>query len=87
MMPVKGPQWYGIAEFSPEEKRVLRTVETPREPKSNIAVIGVYGFNPTFFKVYQKLKPSWRNEMEISDAISLFVDYELKVILDCIEGG
>jgi len=60
LMPVKEPQRYGIAELSPDGKKVLRTVEKPKEPKSNLAVIGVYAFNSTFFKVYPKLKPSWR---------------------------
>jgi glucose-1-phosphate thymidylyltransferase len=86
LMPVKEPQRYGIAELSPDGKKVLRTVEKPKEPKSNLAVIGVYGFNPTFFKVYPKLKPSWRNEMEITDAISLLIDSGYKVIPHNVEG-
>jgi glucose-1-phosphate thymidylyltransferase len=86
LMPVKEPQRYGIAELSPDGKKVLRTVEKPKEPKSNLAVIGVYGFNPTFFKVYPKLKPSWRNEMEITDAISLLIDSGFKVIPHRVEG-
>ena len=45
---------------------VLRCVEKPKEPRSNLAVMGVYAFNSSFFEVYPKLKPSWRNEMEIS---------------------
>jgi len=86
LMPVKEPQRYGIAELSPDRKKVLRTVEKPKEPKSNLAVIGVYGFNPTFFKVYPKLKPSWRNEMEITDAISLLIDSGFKVVPHRVEG-
>jgi len=86
LMPVKEPQRYGIAELSPDGKKVLRTVEKPKEPKSNLAVIGVYGFNPTFFKVYPKLKPSWRNEMEITDAISLLIDSGYKVVPHNVEG-
>ena len=73
LMPVKEPQRYGIAELSPDGKEVLRTVEKPKEPKSNLAVIGVYAFNSTFFDIYPKLKPSWRNEMEITVKGSLVV--------------
>ena len=86
LCPVKEPQRYGIAELSPDEKSVLRTVEKPREPKSNLAVIGVYAFNPSFFKVYPKLKPSWRNEFEITDAISTLIDSGFKVVPHKVEG-
>jgi glucose-1-phosphate thymidylyltransferase len=86
LMPVKEPQRYGIAELSEDGKKVLRTVEKPREPKSNLAVIGVYGFNSSFFKVYPKLSPSWRNEFEITDAISLLIDNGYKVMPHHVEG-
>ena len=86
LMPVKEPQRYGIAELTPDGKKVVRTVEKPKEPKSNLAVIGVYAFNQTFFKIYPKLKPSWRNEMEITDAISLLIDSGYKVVPHHVEG-
>ena len=86
LMAVKEPQRYGIAELSADGKTVLRCVEKPKEPKSNLAVIGVYAFNSTFFKVYPKLKPSWRNEMEITDAISLLIDSGYKVLPHNVEG-
>jgi len=86
LMPVKEPQRYGIAELTPDGSKVIRTVEKPKEPKSNLAVIGVYAFNSTFFKVYPKLRPSWRNEMEITDAISLLIDSGYKVVPHHVEG-
>jgi len=86
LMPVKEPQRYGIAELAPDGKKVLRTVEKPKEPKSNLAVIGVYAFNETFFKVYPKLKPSWRNEYEITDAITLLIEGGYKVVPHMVEG-
>lgn len=86
LCPVTEPQRYGIAELSPDGKKVLRTVEKPKEPKSNLAVIGVYAFNASFFKVYPKLKPSWRNEYEITDAISMLIDDGFKVIPHMVEG-
>jgi len=73
LMPVKEPQRYGIAELSEDGKSVLRTVEKPKEPKSNLAVIGANVFNSNFFEVYPKLKPSWRNEMEVLDTIMLLL--------------
>jgi len=86
LMPVKEPQRYGIAELSEDGEKVLRTVEKPKEPKSNLAVIGVYAFNTTFFEVYPRLKPSWRNEMEITDAISLLIDSGFNVLPHHVEG-
>jgi len=86
LMPVKEPQRYGIAELSPDGKKVLRCVEKPKEPKSNLAVIGVYSFNSKFFEMYPKLKPSWRNEMEITEAISLLIDSGYKVLPHHVEG-
>ena len=80
LMPVKDPQRYGIAELSEDGKEVLRCVEKPKEPKSNLAVIGVYAFNSSFFEIYPKLKPSWRNEMEITDAITLLIEGGFKVV-------
>lgn len=86
LMPVKEPQRYGIAELSEDGKEVLRCVEKPKKPKSDLAVIGVYAFNSSFFEVYPKLKPSWRNEMEITDAISLLIDSGYKVRPHHVEG-
>ena len=65
---------------------MLRTVEKPKEPKSNLAVIGIYAFNSSFFEIYPKLKPSWRNEMEITDAISMLIDSGYKVVSHSVEG-
>ncbi|MEW5748741.1 MAG: glucose-1-phosphate thymidylyltransferase [Candidatus Thermoplasmatota archaeon] len=86
LMPVKEPQRYGIAELSEDGKTVLRTVEKPKEPKSDLAVIGIYAFNSTFFEVYPRLRPSWRNEMEITDAISMLIDAGYKVTPHRVEG-
>jgi glucose-1-phosphate thymidylyltransferase len=85
-MQVRESQSHGIAELSEDGKKVLRRVEKPREPKSNLAVIGVHAFNHKFFEVYPKLKPSWRNEMEITDAISLLIDSGFKVVPHRVEG-
>ena len=75
-----------IEELSVDGKKMLRTVEKLKKPKSNLAVIGVYAFKSTFFKVYPKLKPSRRNEMEITDAISLLIDEGHKVVPHRVEG-
>ena len=86
LMPVDNPQRFGIAEVSDDGCTVIRAVEKPMEPKSNLAVIGIYAFNSSFFGIYPKLKPSWRDEMEITDAISLLIDSGFKVVSHSVQG-
>jgi glucose-1-phosphate thymidylyltransferase len=62
---VHDPQRYGVAEV--EGGKVLRIVEKPKEPKSDLAVVGVYFYDPDVFSVIRTLKPSARNELEITD--------------------
>lgn len=70
--PVANPRDFGIAELNGEE--VARIVEKPKEPASNLAVIGVYMFAPAVHDVIATLEPSWRNELEITDAIQGLID-------------
>jgi glucose-1-phosphate thymidylyltransferase len=66
---VEEPQRYGVAVLD-AQGRVVQAVEKPREPVSDLAIIGIYLFRPGVFEVIASLKPSWRNEYEITDAIS-----------------
>jgi len=68
---VPNPQSYGIAEI--EGDRIKGIVEKPREPKSNLAVIGVYMYGPDVFDVIPNLKPSARGELEITDVNNYYV--------------
>jgi len=70
--PVDNPQAFGIAELT--DGAVTRIVEKPREPASNLAVIGVYIFEPVVHDVIANLKPSARGELEITDAIQGLID-------------
>jgi glucose-1-phosphate thymidylyltransferase len=62
---VPDPGRYGVAELDGE--RVTRIVEKPQEPKSDLAVVGIYIFPPDVFGVIKTLKPSGRGELEITD--------------------
>lgn len=72
---VANPQSYGVAELDPTNpERVVRLVEKPREPVSNLALVGIYMFDHNVFEAVNSIKPSWRNELEITDAIQYLVD-------------
>jgi glucose-1-phosphate thymidylyltransferase len=62
---VHDPQRYGVAEV--EGSRVVRIVEKPKEPKTDLAVVGIYFYDEQVFDVIRTLKPSARGELEITD--------------------
>jgi glucose-1-phosphate thymidylyltransferase len=69
---VDNPQAYGIADL--EDGRVVRIVEKPTHPKGNWAVIGIYFYDGRVFEIIKTLKPSTRNELEITDVNNAYLD-------------
>ncbi len=75
---VPNPQQFGVAELD-GDNTVRRLVEKPREPRSNLALVGVYMFDSNIFESVRLIKPSKRNELEITDAIQNLIDRGFEV--------
>lgn len=82
---VNNPQRFGVAEFD-DQGRVKRLVEKPKVPPSNFALAGIYFFNPIIVEACRSINPSWRNELEITDAIQWLIDNNHRVEASKIEG-
>jgi len=81
---VDDPSHFGIAEI--EHERIVRLVEKPKHPRSNLAIVGGYVFDRNVFDSIRQIKPSWRNEYEITDAIQNLVDRGLTVVPHVVTG-
>lgn len=81
---VPNPEQFGVAEL--KENRVVRLEEKPKKPQSNWALVGVYMFDHHIFETEAVLKPSWRGELEITDAIQYLVDKGYRVESHIVDG-
>jgi len=68
---VEDPQRFGVAEV--EGSKVVRIVEKPQLPKTNLAVVGVYMYDAKVFDMIKTLKPSDRGELEITDINNAYI--------------
>jgi glucose-1-phosphate thymidylyltransferase len=84
LTPVDDPSSYGVAELDGE--RVVRLIEKPKDPPSNLALVGVYLFGPLIFDAARALEPSWRGELEITEAIDKLIDDGRKVQSEVVKG-
>ncbi|PIZ76447.1 spore coat protein [Candidatus Peregrinibacteria bacterium CG_4_10_14_0_2_um_filter_38_24] len=69
---VKNPQAYGVADI--DEKNIKNIIEKPKNPPSNLAVTGCYMYDPQVFDIIKGLKPSNRNELEITDVNNFYIE-------------
>jgi glucose-1-phosphate thymidylyltransferase len=84
LTPVDDPQSYGVAELDGE--RIVRLVEKPKDPPSNLALVGVYLFAQPIFDAARALEPSWRGELEITEAIQSLIEEGKAVKSEVVSG-
>ena len=80
---VEDPQRFGVAELDGE--KVVNIVEKPKQPKSNLIVIGVYMYDSEVFEVIKTLKPSDRDELEITDVNNRYIQ-DNKMTFEVLDG-
>jgi glucose-1-phosphate thymidylyltransferase len=83
--PVPDPERFGVAYV--ERERIVRLVEKPSQPESNLAMAGVYFFREAIWDAIAELQPSARGEYEITDAIQLLVDRGEDVLAGVYDGN
>jgi len=84
LTPVPDPEHYGVAEL--QDGRVVALAEKPSQPRTNLALVGVYMFTPLVHDAARAIEPSARGELEITDAIQHLVDTGRRVEPHIVRG-
>jgi glucose-1-phosphate thymidylyltransferase len=79
---VDNPSRFGIADI--KNKKILKIMEKPKNPPTNLAVTGIYFLTSKIFEIISRLKPSWRNEYEITDALDMLLKEKNEITYNII---
>jgi len=79
---VSNPTQFGIADV--KDGIIKKIMEKPKNPPTNLAVTGIYLLTPAIFDIIDRLKPSWRNEYEITDALQMLLEEGYKINYDVV---
>jgi glucose-1-phosphate thymidylyltransferase len=83
---VEDPRHYGVALVDEQKKIIVNLVEKPKNPPSNLSIVGIYGLTPRIFEAIDNIKPSWRGELEITDALHWLIENGYKVRYGMVQG-
>ncbi len=81
---VANPSQFGVAEV--KDGKIISLTEKPKFPKSDLAITGAYFLTPAVFNIIKILKPSWRNELEITEAFQIMLELNLPIGYTIITG-
>ncbi len=83
---VPNPEQFGIALVDEQKKVITKLLEKPKNPPSNLSIVGIYGFTQDIFEAIRHIKPSWRNELEITDAMQWLIENKYKASFTKVTG-
>jgi len=83
---VDHPEQYGVALVNEQGKVILQLLEKPKNPPSNLCIVGIYCLTPEIFEAIESIKPSWRGELEITDALHWLILQGRPVTYDLVSG-
>ena len=83
---VEDPTQYGVALIDEQKKIIVKLLEKPKNPPSNLSIVGIYGLTQRIFEAIDHIKPSWRGELEITDALHWLIEKGYKVRYAMVSG-
>jgi glucose-1-phosphate thymidylyltransferase len=83
---VEDPTQYGVALIDEQKKIIVKLLEKPKNPPSNLSIVGIYGLTQRIFEAIDHIRPSWRGELEITDALHWLIERGYKVRYAMVDG-